>query len=89
MKIILINVKSSAKYLAGKYQMRFFTANTFYRFVNQFSFIEKKTHNKSINTAIFLKIKSIYSMHYVSHPTHRPVRHRRDVKMHINLTIGY
>ncbi len=53
MKIILINVKSSAKYLAGKYQMRFFTANTFYRFVNQFSFIEKKTHNKGINTAIF------------------------------------
>ncbi len=53
MKIILINVKSSAKYLAGKYQMRFFTANTFYRFVNQFSFIEKKTHNKSIDTAIF------------------------------------
>jgi hypothetical protein len=33
-KIILINAKYSAKYLAGKYQMRFLTANTFYRFVN-------------------------------------------------------
>ncbi|TKU76021.1 hypothetical protein FDW92_09460 [Citrobacter sp. wls706] len=44
LKIILINVNSSAKYLAGKYQMRFFTANTFYKFVNQFSFIRNKCH---------------------------------------------
>lgn len=43
LKMILINVKSSAKYLAGKYQMRFLTANTFYKFVNQFSFIENKS----------------------------------------------
>ncbi|QBM23629.1 hypothetical protein E1B03_14780 [Citrobacter arsenatis] len=44
LQTILINVKSSAKYLAGKYQMRFLTANTFYKFVNQFSFIENKSH---------------------------------------------
>lgn len=53
MKIILINVKSSAKYLAGKYQMRFFTANTFYRFVNQFSFIEKKRTTKALTRQFF------------------------------------
>ncbi|MGU0038781.1 hypothetical protein [Citrobacter freundii complex sp. 2025EL-00176] len=44
LKIILINVNSSAKYLAGKYQMRFFTANSFYKIVNQFSFIENRSH---------------------------------------------
>ncbi|WP_196209004.1 hypothetical protein [Citrobacter sp. Res13-Sevr-PEB04-36] len=54
METILINVKSSAKYLAGKYQMRFLTANTFYRFVKQFSFIEKKLHKNGYQNEIFL-----------------------------------
>jgi len=58
--------------------MRFLTANTFYKFVNQFSFIGNKSMGNSKK-----------SIHYVDHGVIHPVRSQRHVKMHINLTIGY
>lgn len=69
--------------------MRFLTANTFYKFVNQFSFIGNKSHLKSItNEDLLWKIQK-NTIHYVGHGVIHPVRSQRHVKMHINLTIGY
>ncbi len=35
--------------------MRFLTANTFYKFVNQFSFIGNKSHKESLTNEGFLQ----------------------------------
>lgn len=39
--------------------MRFLTANTFYKFVNQFSFIGNKSHKESLANEGFFYNKSI------------------------------
>lgn len=69
--------------------MRFLTANTFYKFVNQFSFIGNKSHLKSLTNEDSLWEIQKKSIHYVDYGVNHPVRSQRHVKMHINLTIGY
>ena len=86
MKIVLINLFNAAKYKAGKYQMVPTLANTFCKFVKQFSFIDRIR---------------IYSLHPCLNK-HLSIQSNRDwlsmsifsdysssSEMHNNLTIDY
>ena len=69
--------------------MRFLTANTFYKFVNQFSFIGNKSHKESLTNEGFFQQIHKKTINYIKPGVNYPVRCQHHVKMHINLTIGY
>jgi len=56
LEIILISVFCAAKRLRGKYQMPFPPANTFCKFVNQFSFVTQTSNeaNEKLNIYSFI-----------------------------------
>jgi len=89
MKIVLINLFNAAKYKAGKYQMVPTLANTFCKFVKQFSFTVSTVSRGAALPDIKYRIKTlVFNMIEKTFSTSASLRYHR-VILYKNLTTGY